>query len=287
LSSLLSLLAVGFFLGVRHATDADHVVAIATIVTRERRLSAAAAIGVLWGVGHGLTVAVVGCAIILFGVVIPPRVGLAMEFAVGIMLVILGVFTLAAVARQAREALALHLLHGQDAGAHGANVGGQAAQAHGALDQEHGHSHVHTHGDYVHSHEHGHSHGGHGHSEHSTPQAWLDRHFGRLTPYQALRPVIVGVVHGLAGSAAVGLLALAAVRDPFWGLVYLFVFGLGTIIGMMLITLVIAAPFAMSAQRLPVISSSVRAFAGALSLVFGLFLMYQIGVAGGLFSDSP
>jgi high-affinity nickel-transport protein len=225
LSSLLSLLAVGFFLGVRHATDADHVVAIATIVTRERRLSAAAAIGVLWGVGHGLTVAVVGCAIILFGVVIPPRVGLAMEFAVGIMLVILGVFTLAAVARQAREALALHLLHGQDAGAHGANAGGQAPQAHGTPDQEHGHSHVHMHGDYVHSHEHGHSHGGHGHSEHSTPQAWLDRHFGRLTLYQALRPVIVGVVHGLAGSAAVGLLALAAVRDPFWGLVYLFVFG--------------------------------------------------------------
>jgi high-affinity nickel-transport protein len=287
LSSLLSLLAVGFFLGVRHATDADHVVAIATIVTRERRLSAAAAIGVLWGVGHGLTVAVVGCAIILFGVVIPPRVGLAMEFAVGIMLVILGVFTLAAVARQAREALALHLLHGQDASAHGANAGGQAPHAHSAPNQEHGHSHVHTHGDYVHSHEHGHSHGGHGHAEHSTPQAWLDRHFGRLTLYQALRPVIVGVVHGLAGSAAVGLLALAAVRDPFWGLVYLFVFGLGTIIGMMLITLVIAAPFAMSAQRLPVISSSVRAFAGALSLVFGLFLMYQIGVAGGLFSDSP
>ena len=87
--SLLSLLAVGFFLGVRHATDADHVVAIATIVTREKRLSAAAAIGVLWGVGHGLTVALVGCAIILFGVVIPPRVGLAMEFAVGIMLVLL------------------------------------------------------------------------------------------------------------------------------------------------------------------------------------------------------
>jgi high-affinity nickel permease len=276
LLSLLSLLAVGFFLGVRHATDADHVVAIATIVTRERRLSAAAAIGVLWGVGHGLTVALVGCAIILFGVVIPPRIGLAMEFAVGIMLVLLGVFTLAAVARQAREALALHLLHGNHAAQHGSHANG--------LDAHAAHVHVHTHGDYVHTHEHGHDHDGHGHAEQATPQAWLDRHFGRLTLYQTLRPVIVGVVHGLAGSAAVGLLALTAVRDPFWGLVYLLVFGLGTIIGMMLITLLIAAPFAMSANRLPLVSGSVRAFAGALSLVFGLFLMYEIGVVGGLFA---
>lgn len=278
--SLLSLLAIGFFLGVRHATDADHVVAIATIVTRERRLSAAAAIGVLWGVGHGLTVAVVGCAIILFGVVIPPRVGLAMEFAVGIMLVVLGVFTLAAVARQAREALAVYLLHGH----HGDRAAGADADRGSTLaasaDE---HMHVHAHGDYVHTHEHGHAHGGHGHAEHAHPQAWLDRHFGRLTLYQAVRPVVVGVVHGLAGSAAVGLLALAAVRDPLWGLVYLFVFGVGTIVGMMLITLLIAAPFAVSANRLPLISSSVRAFAGALSLVFGLFLMYQIGVVGGLF----
>ena len=270
--SLLSLLAVGFFLGVRHATDADHVVAIATIVTREKRLSAAAAIGVLWGVGHGLTVALVGCAIILFGVVIPPRVGLAMEFAVGIMLVLLGVFTLAAVARQAREALALHLLH-----AH------HAAQ-HDLARQADGHVHVHTHGDYVHTHAHGHEHGGHGHAEQATPQGWLDRHFGRLSLYQALRPVIVGVVHGLAGSAAVGLLALTAVRDPLWGLVYLLVFGVGTIVGMMLITVLIAAPFAMSANRLPLVSGSVRAFAGALSLGFGLFLMYEIGIVGGLFS---
>ena len=273
--SLLSLLAVGFFLGVRHATDADHVVAIATIVTREKRLSAAAAIGVLWGVGHGLTVALVGCAIILFGVVIPPRVGLAMEFAVGIMLVLLGVFTLAAVARQAREALALHLLHGH-----------HAAQ-HDLARQADGHVHVHTHGDYVHTHAHGHEHGGHGHAEQATPQGWLDRHFGRLTLYQALRPVIVGVVHGLAGSAAVGLLALTAVRDPLWGLVYLLVFGVGTIVGMMLITVLIAAPFAMSANRLPLVSGSVRAFAGALSLGFGLFLMYEIGVVGGLFGPTP
>jgi len=272
--TLLSLIAVGFFLGMRHATDADHVVAIATIVTRERSLRGAAAIGALWGIGHGVTVAIVGCLIILFGVVIPPRVGLAMEFAVAVMLVLLGLFTLSAIARQAREALALHLLHGE----HG------AAHLHADAD---GHTHVHTHGDYVHAHAHGHGDGAHGHPEHSTPQAWLDRHFGKLGLYQILRPVLVGVVHGLAGSAAVALLVLTAIRDPLWGLAYLVVFGVGTVAGMMLITVAIAAPFAVGAKRLPLVSAGVRAAAGVLSLAFGLFLMYEVGVVGGLFSADP
>lgn len=85
--TLLPILALGFFLGMRHATDADHVVAVSTIVSRERSLRAAARVGVLWGIGHTLTILVVGGAIILFGVVIPPRLGLGMEFSVAIMLV--------------------------------------------------------------------------------------------------------------------------------------------------------------------------------------------------------
>ncbi|HZP85556.1 MAG TPA: hypothetical protein VFB54_01970 [Burkholderiales bacterium] len=272
--TLLSLMAVGFFLGMRHATDADHVVAIATIVTRERSLRAAAVIGLLWGIGHAVTVAVVGAGIILFGVVIPPHIGLAMEFGVGIMLVVLGLFTLRAVAKQAREALSLHLLHGH----HGDSLGSISIN---------GHSHVHVHGDYVHAHSHGHSSSAHGHAEHATPQGWLDRHFGRIGVYQTIRPVVVGVVHGLAGSAAVALLVLAGIREPIWGLVYLVVFGLGTILGMMLITALIAAPFALGVARIPMISTGVRAVAGVLSLAFGLFLMYQIGVVDGLFSEQP
>lgn len=272
--TLLTLIAVGFFLGMRHATDADHVLAISTIVSRERSLRSAAAIGALWGLGHGVTVAIVGCLVILFGVVIPPRIGLAMEFAVGVMLVLLGLFTLAAVARQAREALALHLMHGS---AHGAHTHADAA----------GHMHVHTHGDYVHSHPHGHGEGAHGHHEQSTPQAWLDRHFGRLGFYQIVRPLVVGIVHGLAGSAAVALLVLTAIRDPLWGLAYLVVFGAGTIAGMMLITVVIAVPFTVGATRLPLVSAGVRVAAGVLSLGFGLFLMYQIGVVDGLFTGAP
>lgn len=277
---LLSLMAVGFFFGMRHATDADHVVAIATIVTRERSMRGAVRIGMLWGLGHSVTVAVVGAAIILFGIVIPPRVGLAMEFGVGIMLVVLGVFTLRAVALQAREALSMHMLHGhhEAAGAEGSHTYRALAPAAGS-----GHTHVHVHGDYVHAHSHGHSHGAHGHAEHATPQGWLDRQFGTLPPYQVIRPVIVGIVHGLAGSAAVALLVLASIRDPWWGLAYLAVFGVGTMFGMMLITALIAAPFTLGPARVPAISAGVRAVAGALSLGFGLFMMYQIGLVDGLF----
>ena len=93
-SNLASLLFLGFLLGIRHATDADHIVAIATIVSRQRNLRGSAMIGAVWGIGHTLTILVVGGAIVLFGVVIPPRLGLAMEFGVGVMLILLGVLTL-------------------------------------------------------------------------------------------------------------------------------------------------------------------------------------------------
>ena len=263
---LIPLLAVGLLLGVRHATDADHVLAVSTIVSRERSLRGAAAIGALWGLGHGLTVIAVGCAILLFGVVIPPRLGLAMEFAVGVMLVLLGLFSLVAVVRRASEARVPHEnRHGHDLR----------------------HAHLHRHGDYAHSHAHGHAEGAHGHDETSTPQAWLDRHFGGLGPYQLARPLVVGVVHGLAGSAAVALLVLAAIRDPVWGFAYLVMFAAGTIAGMLLVTVAMAVPLAAGAARLPRLAVGIRVAAGALSLVFGLFLMNQVGGVDGLFSAAP
>ena len=199
---MLSLLAVGFFLGMRHATDADHVIAISTIVSRERSIRGAAIIGALWGLGHTLTVAIVGGAMILFTVVIPPRLGLAMEFAVAVMLVLLGFFSLTGLNLWIRD----HIR--PDA-------------------PPHGHLHTHAHGDYAHSHTHGHGSIDHGHAENQTPQAWLDAKLGDIGLYQILRPLLVGVVHGLAGSAAVALLILAAIADPFWGMVYLLLFGTG------------------------------------------------------------
>src|ERR1700760_2317823 len=97
--SLIGILILGFFLGIRHATDPDHVVAVMTIVAKQRKVARAGVIGALWGVGHTATIFVVGAAIILFKVVIPPRLGLSMEFAVGLMLILLGILNLTGVLR--------------------------------------------------------------------------------------------------------------------------------------------------------------------------------------------
>src|SRR6478735_7243235 len=101
MGSFLSIIAVGFFLGMRHATDPDHVIAVTTIVTRQRQLTRAALTGAFWGIGHTLTILVVGAVIILFNVVIPTRIGLSMEFSVALMLIVLGIMNVAAFMRSA------------------------------------------------------------------------------------------------------------------------------------------------------------------------------------------
>ena len=138
----LSLIALGFFLGMRHATDPDHVIAVSTIVTRQRTLLGGVLIGGLWGLGHTVTIFVVGGAIIVFSVVIPPALGLTMEMTVALMLVVLGLWNLTGLIQTVRDQL-----------------GGSAGV----------HAHVHRHGDYVHAHGHGHGAHDHGH------RVWMGR----------------------------------------------------------------------------------------------------------------
>jgi hypothetical protein len=264
MGSFLSIIAVGFFLGMRHATDPDHVIAVTTIVTRQRKLSRAALTGAFWGVGHTLTIFVVGAIIILFDVVIPARIGLSMEFSVALMLILLGFVNIAAFMRSA-----------------------SSFSASAGADSEALHVHPHAHGDYVHSHAHGHSPGTHSHRSSRTPLALFDRLFGKLALYQPVRPFIVGVVHGLAGSAAVALLVLAAIPNPRWALVYLLVFGAGTVAGMMLITMSIASAFTFMGKGRQNFSHRLGLVSGLLSLAFGILLVYQIGFAGGLFTSHP
>ena len=273
-TDLVSLLLLGFFLGMRHATDADHVIAIATIVSRQRTLRGSVLIGAAWGIGHTLTMLAVGSAIILFGVVIPARVGLAMELAVGIMLVILGLLTLTGMGRVLRDAIAP-----------GASPAGACARSRPRLGCPRSrpcarrlcpsaYPWPRCQGPW--------SPGG------SDPLARLDRTLGTLSLYQWLRPLVVGIVHGLAGSAAVALLVLAAVRDPTWAIAYLLLLGAGTVAGMMLITVALAAPFAFSWSRLPRFNWQLRVASGLISLGFGLLLIYEIGFsAGGLFTAAP
>jgi len=259
--TLLSIIALGFFLGMRHATDPDHVIAVTTIVSRQRSIRHAALIGVLWGMGHTITILVVGSAIILFGLVIPPRVGLTMELSVGLMLILLGILSLSGIMRWIKETVTPF----------------QPGQ----------HAHPHGHGDYIHSHPHGHSPEKHGHAEDATPVGWMDRTFGRLGFYQVVRPLAVGIVHGLAGSAAVALLVLTTIRVPSWAVLYLLVFGIGTVAGMMLITAAIAVPFAFSESRFAVLNRSLGMASGLLSLAFGLFIVYRMSFVNGLFTDHP
>lgn len=220
--SVVPILSLGFALGMAHATDADHVIAISTmvgdgtsassrggLVRLRSALTPAIRVGSLWGIGHTLTVLAVGGALIVFRWVMPTSLGLGLELCVAIMLVTLG-------------ALSLRRLKHDD-------------------------------------------------------------HGSRRSPLQS---VGVGVVHGLAGSAAVALAVVSQVESPALGLVYLAVFGLGTIAGMMLITSALMMPLALSpSSRRRMIW--LQRGAGALSVLFGLALFVKIGFVDGLFTGSP
>jgi high-affinity nickel permease len=259
--TLLSIVALGFFLGMRHATDPDHVIAVTTIVSRKRSIRHAALIGVLWGLGHTITILAVGSAIILFGLVIPPRVGLTMELSVGLMLILLGVLNLSGIMRWITETLT-PLQSGM-------------------------HSHSDGDGVYFHTHSHNYETREGGNAEDATAVGWTDRVFGRLGIYQILRPLAVGIVHGLAGSAAVALLVLTTIRVASWAVLYLLVFGIGTVAGMMVITAAIAVPFKFSDTRFVRLNRGLGLASGLVSLAFGLFIVYQMGFVNGLFTGSP
>jgi high-affinity nickel-transport protein len=115
----------------------------------------------------------------------------------------------------------------------------------------------------------------------------VDGWLGGVGAYQAIRPLVVGLVHGLAGSAAVALLVLATIRNPLWAVAYLLLFGIGTITGMMLVTAVIAVPFAYTAARFAAVHRYLGIAAGVVSLGLGLFLAWEIGVVDGLFATHP
>ena len=254
----LAIILLGFFLGMRHATDPDHVVAVTTIVSRERTMMNAAVIGAFWGLGHTFTILVVGSAIILFKLTIPPRIGLSMELSVGCMLILLGILNLTGILRRVMEWITIRRL-----GAHSHFMFGRRM--------------IHTHDEY-------------GEAiplDSFSIVGWTPKWWKQLGMFHALRPLVIGVVHGLAGSAAVALLVLTTISGPSWAIIYLLIFGLGTVAGMMLITAAIALPFAYSLQRFTKLNRGLAMASGFVSIAFGLFLCYQIGFVDGLFSAHP
>jgi hypothetical protein len=239
--SLGMLLAFGLMLGMQHATEADHIAAVASLASRERSLEAGILHGMAWGIGHTLMLLIVAGALGFLGWVISPLMAGRMERVVGAMLILLGIGVLR---RLWLERIHFHVhTHAQ----HG-NVRGP--QGHIT------HFHAHSHADERQPHQlsaHGHSH---------------------KLPW---RSVVVGMVHGLAGSAALALLASQSMPSPAWMLVYIAVFGLGSILGMALLSGVLAIPLGLTARHLTGVYRILNGGVALLSLALGGRLLFALG----------
>ncbi len=234
-ASLFAAFGLGLLLGIQHALDPDHLIAVSTIVSEQRNFKWASLIGAFWGLGHTTTLFLVGVIVIGLRVTIPPRLGSGLELLVALMLVILGINVL----RKSFGAERVHL------------------HAHSHNPETHAHFHVHE--DPKQDHAHGHT-------------------------FKAMRrPFIVGMVHGLAGSAALMLLVLSTIESPLGGLLYIFIFGLGSVGGMLLLSGIISLPFILTAQRFTLMNRWIRVIAGSASLCFGLFLGWEISTELELF----
>jgi ABC-type nickel/cobalt efflux system permease component RcnA len=228
-STVATALAGGFVLGLQHALDPDHLIAVSTIVSDHKSLRRSSLIGTFWGLGHSLSLLGVGLAIILLRVSIPDQVLPWMEAPVAVMLIALGI---SATRRALREK--------------GVQI----------------HTHVHEHGQQPHEHVHIHLSDQHNH-KHGLLK------LGR-------RPFAVGLVHGFAGSAALTLLVLTKIPSIPLGLVWLGVFGIGSIGGMLIMSALISVPFVLSARRFKTINGVIRLCAGLFSVVFGLMIAWEL-----------
>jgi sulfite exporter TauE/SafE len=230
------IIVFGFVTGLTHATEADHVTAVATMVSRHRKLTRASLLGALWGIGHTSTLFMVGLAVLLLAVSIPAKLALSMEFGVGIMLVVLGL----SVVKSARDNRFLNAF----------------------LAFSTKHMHPHAHGNTIHTHPHSHDE----HHEHSH------------------RSILVGMVHGMAGSGALMLLVLSTVDSVGSGLAYITLFGVGSIVGMLAISTVIGLPFVFTARKFARVNQYIRIVAAFVSMGIGMNLMYEIAMVEQLFS---
>lgn len=215
---LITLITLGFILGLEHALDADHVAAVTAMVSRTKSLRKSSALGAVWGMGHTTTLLLVGLLVLVFKVSLPQNLAPLMEFLVGIVLVLLGIGVLK-------------------------NVMKDNAHAHGHKHANMDHSHLHSH-----------------------EGAQFHRHMHKT--------FAIGMLHGLAGSGALMILVLATVKSVFEGLLYILVFGTGSILGMLAISTIIGLPFVLT-NNFEKIHSIVRTLAGAMSIILGLAIMYE------------
>jgi ABC-type nickel/cobalt efflux system permease component RcnA len=232
--SLLAAFGLGLLLGIQHALDPDHLIAVSTIVSEHKSFKWASLIGAFWGLGHTTTLFMVGLVVIGLRLTIPPHLAGGLELLVAAMLVILGINVL----RKTFGAERVHL--------------------HTHSHSPETHTHFHTHDDPKQDHAHPH-------------------------PFKTMRrPFIVGMVHGLAGSAALMLLVLSTIESTLGALAYIVIFGLGSVGGMLLLSGIISLPFVLTAQRFTAVNRTIRVIAGLASVLFGIWLGWEISAELGL-----
>lgn len=198
-SGLLSVLLLGFTLGIKHATEPDHVIAVSTIASQTKKLSRSSLAGVFWGLGHTATLLVIGVTAITLGQHIPENVATLLEFFVGVMLVYLGI---------------------------------------------------------------------NGIRKNPIIEEGKQQHFHK-------KSFVIGVIHGLAGSAAMVLLTAAAADTGAEAFQYILLFGAGTIVGMLLFTTLLGLPFLVTSKKsIPLFLMRATSL---ISVVYGLYYMIQTG----------
>ncbi|MEJ2310374.1 MAG: sulfite exporter TauE/SafE family protein [Gammaproteobacteria bacterium] len=221
---MMTLLLLGFLIGMRHALEADHVAAVATLATRADSFADTIRQGTFWGIGHTITLVLFGSAVIWMDEIMPQQVALALESAVGVMLVILGFDVIRRLVR----------------------------------DRVHFHRHRHGNRSHFHAHSHagesGHDDGAHSHSH------------AQSFP---LRALLIGLMHGMAGSAALIILTLETIHSPLQGMLYMLLFGLGSMLGMALLSAVIAIPLRHSARGLTWLHNGLQLVIGVATIMIG------------------
>jgi high-affinity nickel permease len=268
-SAPFGVILLGLTLGMKHATDPDHVIAVTAILTRERRFFSAIRVGLVWGLGHSATVLAVGTAIVFFKLKVPARLGLTLEFMVAIVLILLGL----GAAKETLRLIARKFV---------------GATTPDTMLVVHSHPHTHRHRGRSHTHHHLHAHSSADDGDLAAHDHLMSRTTAETVSGQSItKSFMVGLIHGLAGSAAIALLVTAAIPSPWLAMLYMAVFCCGVTLGMMLITSAVGAPFVFAAQRLAWVHRRLSMTAGWLSFGFGAFLAYQIGTTGQLFGSAP
>jgi len=223
---IISILLFGFLLGLKHAVEADHLAAVSTIVAERKSILGSAVVGGFWGVGHTISLLIVGSLVIFLKLQISEGNEARLEAAVGIMLLILGLNVFRKLYRSEKI-----------------------------------HVHRHEHEGYEHTHIH----------VHRKQDEEKTHHFIRLTP----RSILIGMVHGLAGSAALMLLIVPTINFPAIALLYILMFGIGSIGGMMLMSVIIGLPIHLTAGKFEILNKVMLGAAGLFSVALGVLIIYD------------